>query len=227
MTIDTCLAYCSTKGYHTAGLEYGRECWCGNALASGAQLDAGIRGNCSTPCAGDESQTCGGASLLSVYKNDTVRAASWVPGVGGYVYAGCYDEGKGRAVGDFRAADAAMTVDACVGICGGKGFAWAGLEYGQECWCARGLNKNAPLLSSPGQADQCTMQCAGNKGQTCGGSNKVSVYRSNGAQKEKRSRKRSLGPHATKIGEDGRPTVIKTVKMVRRGRFGRRDAFAA
>jgi len=40
MSVDTCAAYCNTKGYKYAGLEYSRECYCGNALAAGANLTA-------------------------------------------------------------------------------------------------------------------------------------------------------------------------------------------
>ncbi|KAK9423053.1 putative WSC domain-containing protein [Seiridium unicorne] len=220
MTISMCLASCSSNGYPVAGLEYGRECWCGNALDAGVKLEAGVKGACGMPCAGDQSQTCGGPSLLSVYRNNTLRAASSVSSTGGFDYVGCYDESKGRAVGPLlAAAGGTITIDSCIKTCDGKGLPWAGLEYGQECWCAAKLNEKAPMMKN----EACTMQCAGNKGQICGGSNLVSVYKKTSAQKNKRS----LGPHATTVGTDGKPTVIKTVKMVRRGRFGRRNAFPA
>ena len=36
MNVITCLGICSS--YEYAGLEYGRECWCGNTLAGGSAL---------------------------------------------------------------------------------------------------------------------------------------------------------------------------------------------
>lgn len=36
MTVESCVSYCSGKGYSYAGLEYSSQCYCGNSLPSGA-----------------------------------------------------------------------------------------------------------------------------------------------------------------------------------------------
>ncbi|KAK3308814.1 uncharacterized protein B0T15DRAFT_411620 [Chaetomium strumarium] len=63
LTLEGCAAYC--EGYAYFGAEYGRECYCGNELAAGAE--EAPAGDCSMPCAGDEGQVCGSGNRLSVY----------------------------------------------------------------------------------------------------------------------------------------------------------------
>jgi hypothetical protein len=64
MTVELCHADCSMAGYRYAGLEYGVECWCGNAIAALAELDAG---SCGAVCPGDSGETCGGSNALQLY----------------------------------------------------------------------------------------------------------------------------------------------------------------
>ncbi|WRT66807.1 uncharacterized protein IL334_003770 [Kwoniella shivajii] len=66
MTIDTCTAYCKTSGFTYAAVEYGRECYCGNALVNGASLSK-YSSQCTTTCAGNKKQNCGGPNALSLY----------------------------------------------------------------------------------------------------------------------------------------------------------------
>ncbi|KAI4597041.1 hypothetical protein KJ359_004954 [Pestalotiopsis sp. 9143b] len=231
MSVDVCLKYCSDKNYPFSGLENGRECWCGNSVPEASKVDSGGAGRCTTKCLGNMQQMCGGQSLLSVYQNSTVQPAVIPPTVNGFQYVGCYDESRGRVLPDFRTSDdRAMTVESCVKTCDDRGMPWAGVEYGQECWCAKTPKTDAPVL----KAESCGMQCSGNAKQNCGGPSALSMYfKRNGGLKDKARRdggggkKRDMGPHATTAGADGRPTVVKTVRMVRRGRFGRRDAFPA
>jgi hypothetical protein len=68
MTIESCLDYCEDKGYSFAGLEYGRECYCGNAVDKSRLPVKGILGKCEMPCAGNKEQVCGGPGALSLYQ---------------------------------------------------------------------------------------------------------------------------------------------------------------
>ncbi|KAI9171569.1 WSC domain-containing protein [Paramyrothecium foliicola] len=68
MTVPMCLAFCSggRTEYRYAGLQWSRECWCGQVLAGiSAKLDDD---QCSFPCDGDNSTACGGSLKLSVYR---------------------------------------------------------------------------------------------------------------------------------------------------------------
>ncbi|MFS2021941.1 WSC domain-containing protein, partial [Massilia sp. CT11-108] len=51
MTIETCLQYCGARGFQLAGVQYGRECRCGNSFDNSASLS--LKSNaCGMPCAG-------------------------------------------------------------------------------------------------------------------------------------------------------------------------------
>jgi hypothetical protein len=65
MTLESCTAFCA--GYQYAGVEYARECYCGNSFAAGSV--AAPAGECDMTCAGNPSNFCGGPSRLSVYKS--------------------------------------------------------------------------------------------------------------------------------------------------------------
>jgi hypothetical protein len=74
MTVPMCLSFCSNgrTEYRYAGLEYARECWCGQVLAGiSEKLDDG---ECDLPCDGDNSTACGGRLKLSVYRLSTSAA---------------------------------------------------------------------------------------------------------------------------------------------------------
>lgn len=75
MTLPICMNNCFTRGYTYGGVQYGRECWCGNKINTGTWVgtppDSYIKSGdtygtlvpyseCQTfPCAGDKSTACG------------------------------------------------------------------------------------------------------------------------------------------------------------------------
>lgn len=68
MTIDSCLRYCEGQGHSFAGLEYGRECFCGSSVAESNLPVQGVLGKCEMPCSGNKDQVCGGPDALSMYQ---------------------------------------------------------------------------------------------------------------------------------------------------------------
>ena len=64
MTNEMCADHC--KGYEYFGTEYGRECYCGNAIDASSVVAPSKE--CKMLCAGSASEYCGGSSRLSVYK---------------------------------------------------------------------------------------------------------------------------------------------------------------
>ena len=66
---EYCAQYCSDKGFQLAGVESGRECYCGNALRGDAKL-ATNASECDFKCSGKDAQseTCGGYWRLDVFK---------------------------------------------------------------------------------------------------------------------------------------------------------------
>lgn len=69
-----------------------------------------------------------------------------------------------------------QTVDTCTSYCATNGFAWAGLEYGSECYCDYRLPREA--MKQPDI--DCSMSCAGNVAETCGNANRLSIYSRSG-----------------------------------------------
>ncbi|KAK4501816.1 hypothetical protein PRZ48_007625 [Zasmidium cellare] len=73
LSADSCVKFCLGNRFHYSGMEYGRECYCGNDIAygSGAQVV-----ECDltrlTLCEGNSLQYCGGGSLLSLYYSATL-----------------------------------------------------------------------------------------------------------------------------------------------------------
>ena len=67
MTVESCVQKCNNAGYTIAGLEWGRECWCGKTIAAKGNPRAGVVGDCSKPCTGNSNQKCGNGGALSLY----------------------------------------------------------------------------------------------------------------------------------------------------------------
>ena len=65
--------------YAYAGVEYGRECWCGNTLNvagnSGSTPSKNVTDSqCSFTCPGNSTEYCGAGSKLNLYWFDSVKA---------------------------------------------------------------------------------------------------------------------------------------------------------
>ena len=67
MTIQRCANICSD--YLFFGVEHGDECYCGNTDDSFLPSDSF---ECNTPCAGNESEICGGSWRINVYQIKTI-----------------------------------------------------------------------------------------------------------------------------------------------------------
>ncbi|KAI0506114.1 WSC domain-containing protein [Xylaria bambusicola] len=76
MTVERCLHFCAhdrpSRPYQLAGLEYSRECWCGDELNSLSERLSD--GACDTSCDGANTTACGGALRLSLYNSTFVDA---------------------------------------------------------------------------------------------------------------------------------------------------------
>ena len=121
----------------------------------------------------------GGPSRISLWNNTLYKAVQNPATVGTYVYQGCYAEGSGgRALANASWSSSSVTIESCVNYCKGQGVLgkWAGVEYGQECYCGSGVaNGGGP--AKDGNVG-CNMACAGNQYEWCGGPNRLNVYKS-------------------------------------------------
>ncbi|KAH7166532.1 glyoxal oxidase N-terminus-domain-containing protein [Dactylonectria macrodidyma] len=70
MTIDICLKRCQKFGYSAGGVEYGRQCVCGDLLAVESRGEDVQKADsfCSMPCPGDRNYTCGAGNHINYYE---------------------------------------------------------------------------------------------------------------------------------------------------------------
>ncbi|KAG6024726.1 hypothetical protein E4U41_001702 [Claviceps citrina] len=67
-TVKSCVDGCREGKYTYAGLEYGGECWCGNAWGAGAV--AAPAADCKMACVDNSTEYCGGPARLNAYQLD-------------------------------------------------------------------------------------------------------------------------------------------------------------
>ncbi|KID80411.1 uncharacterized protein G6M90_00g009650 [Metarhizium brunneum] len=70
-----------------------------------------------------------------------------------------------------------MTIGMCLGKC--NKYQYAGVEYGQECWCGDKLNLGGDGNGSPGKNvtdKECSFLCPGNSTEYCGAGLRLSLY---------------------------------------------------
>lgn len=188
-SVEYCMSQC--QGFTYFGVEYSNECYCGNTIGAGSALVAGATVDatgCNMVCGGNSSEYCGGANRLNMYQvNSTAPTPSQsstptasptgpviVKTIGSYLYQDCYSEGtNGRALTGKTVTGNTITEEVCIAAC--AGFTYAGVEYGQECYCGNSLGAG----SAPVTDGRCSMTCAANSTEICGGPNGLTLYMSN------------------------------------------------
>lgn len=136
------------------------------------------------PCNGNASEFCGAGNRLDLYAfGDTIpstKPASLAPPPpGGYKALGCYNDSAGtRTLSNTQYLNTpnGMTIEVCTAACATAGYIFAGVEYGDECYCDSSLRNYA----APATDGRCSMSCQGNANETCGGPNGLNVYQLTG-----------------------------------------------
>ncbi|KAH6694087.1 WSC domain-containing protein [Plectosphaerella plurivora] len=171
MTTEKCVAECKGNGYRYAGLEYGGVCYCGNTV-KGDELDSS---KCSFKCNGNTDEYCGGDKSMSLYSDPTFPPASDVE-IENYVDTGCWtgSSSAGRTLSwpQDQLNAAQMTPDLCLSACRDGGFPFAGVEFGQECWCGVVLANDTQKVD----VGECNMPCHGDASQQCGGRSRINIF---------------------------------------------------
>lgn len=175
MTVEKCAIACAKFSHF--GVEYGRECFCGNDLNDGSVSTS--EADCSFKCPGNSAQTCGAGNRLNLYKKtagstttttaSSQPSASAVPAV--FTSKGCYSEPEGaRAFYGKVVYDDTLTIESCASAC--AGFNYFGVEYRRECWCANQLTPG----TNTAPAAECNYKCPGDATQSCGGDWRLNVF---------------------------------------------------
>ncbi|KAL2256959.1 hypothetical protein VTK26DRAFT_841 [Humicola hyalothermophila] len=171
MTVEKCVAECKGNGYRYAGLVYYGNCYCGQTV-QGVQV---TEDQCSFPCNGNGTQTCGGDKTFSIYQDPTFQPIDEVT-IEDYDPLGCWtdDSTLGRALvyRQDQVDSATMTTEKCLQACRDGGFPFAGTEYGGECYC--GVVIGNDTHAAP--ASECDMACNGNPNDKCGGRSRLNLF---------------------------------------------------
>ncbi|KAI0338950.1 hypothetical protein BDW22DRAFT_661801 [Trametopsis cervina] len=67
----------------------------------------------------------------------------------------------------------------CISQCSAQGYRYAGVEYGDECYCGTGYAGG--VLPPAADVSECDMRCAGSFMNTCGGSWRMQIYKADGS----------------------------------------------
>lgn len=190
MTLEDCRTFCSAYTYF--GVEYARECYCGNSFNAGSVTRPASE--CSMTCAGNPFQYCGAGNRLSVYVKDGTSIPSGTStntagssstsappsptGIPtGWTYQGCWIDGRNGRILTHQVPDSATNSQTqCANTCAGLGYSISGTEYSQQCFCGNAIyNGGEKTLET-----DCGINCPGNPAQKCGGGDRMSIV-SNGA----------------------------------------------
>lgn len=68
MTEEFCVETCRERGYGLAGLEFGKECYCGNTLARSAVM-VGMTDCMTLYCPGNKKEFCSAGNRLLIYSS--------------------------------------------------------------------------------------------------------------------------------------------------------------
>jgi len=169
MTPQKCIATCRSRGFAYAGTQFAAWCFCANGYGRYGPAD-----NCDMKCSGDPNQICGGSWANSVYSvalgapvmpGSSVQAPSTAPPGG----MGCFKDDYVRDLDGYSVTTGNMTLQHCVSTCAGRGFAFAGAQFGAWCFCGNRFGRY-------GRSNQCDTPCNGDRSQICGGGMANSVY---------------------------------------------------
>lgn len=165
LTLETCKAYCvDDRGYIFFGVEFGTECYCGDHREeSSTRVEDS---ECDMPCAGGESQTCGGASRINIYGSVDTPSHVWL---------GCKtnSDPAGPALDEHSFVSTSMTNELCGTECEVEGpFNYYGTQESDTCLCGDALRQSSKAAAN----NECNMRCAGDMNWDCGGERRLTTF---------------------------------------------------
>ena len=180
LTVESCTVACQMAGYSVAGMEFSKQCFCGNAIVQGGS-PALSENDCNNACGGNSAEKCGGANRMSIYSSGPLKyypppspQKSDLPG--SWTYQGCLSEGANGRVFQYQSIlSQTNSAQSCLSQCQKFGFPAGGMEYGQECFCGDISDVAAANATLQPESD-CKTVCPGNGNYTCGGGSRLSYY---------------------------------------------------
>ncbi|KAL5019700.1 hypothetical protein ScPMuIL_002592 [Solemya velum] len=152
-TPEFCNRVCLGLGFRYAGVQYGKECFCGESFgAYGAVPDT----DCNKPCTGDGSLTCGG---------------TWAQNIYDVLYIGCYIDKSSRDLEPDWTTTNDNTPVSCIKHCAENGYIFAGVQYAKQCFCGNSYSAHGKAPES-----ECDYPCPADASLTCGGYWRQNIY---------------------------------------------------
>lgn len=172
-TPGDCIEYCKSFGYTFSGVEYSVECFCGTGFLPGTpDADTVDPSLCDMPCYGNRSYSCGGPWYIQLYQGPP--APLDLPDNWSVAVPCAVDTASRVIANDVTTILSDNTPGNCAAFCQEQGYAYAGVEYADECHCGTGFAGGVAPDSAP--ASDCSMPCDEDKGLTCGGSWRIQIY---------------------------------------------------
>ncbi|KAH8900419.1 glyoxal oxidase like protein [Thozetella sp. PMI_491] len=181
---ESCAQRCLAMNYQVSGTEFGTQCFCSNYTENSAALAP--ESDCSISCPGNAAEKCGAGNRVNIWSfgNLTQYATPSVQTTGldgSWTYQGCLQNGPYDAAGhktfnwQIVMYAGIMTPNMCLNRCAEFGYAAAGLEYGEQCYCGDPAN-----IATAGAAfvaeSNCQVICAGLPSAYCGGGDLMTTY---------------------------------------------------
>ena len=111
------------------------------------------------------SVTGASAPTSTAVHEDLLDASEWYS-------LGCAIDSSTRVLtGYSKTSDASLTIDQCLSMCEDKGYAFAGVEYGEECYCGHSVPTTITYSDT-----LCTSPCTGDSTEMCGGGWGLDLY---------------------------------------------------
>ncbi|CAG7847892.1 WSC domain-containing protein ARB_07867 {ECO:0000305} Flags: Precursor [Serendipita indica DSM 11827] len=207
LTPEKCIDACSSEGYVFAGLEYAAECYCGNvnggALADASGCNMPCAGDGSHICGGGNrltlyqagtppvslpttsststqvqtSTSTSTSTVVSTSSSATTSSTGVSSSAGpGWNYLACYTDSVAQRTLNIPMGVPDLTIEKCQDACKAANYVFAGVEYGAECYCSNTILATA-TAAVPGA---CSMPCAGDAAEICGGGNAINIYQYGG-----------------------------------------------
>lgn len=185
MTLASCAKFCAGSNYF--GVEYSRECYCGNQFNAGSVKT--VATDCNMRCGGQTCDYCGAGSRLSVYSmqgvdpNSTVTTSAGTPTTtagpaptglpAGWAAYGCWVDGvNGRILNNQLPDSQTLTLESCAQSCAAQNYTIAGAEYSTQCFCGNNIVNGGKKATSD---SECNTPCKGNSAENCGGGGRMTI----------------------------------------------------
>ncbi|XP_046665345.1 uncharacterized protein LOC124357515 isoform X2 [Homalodisca vitripennis] len=164
---ERCRALCYRRGYLYSGVEFGVECFCGDAHPPPPLLRADYQ--CSMACPDSSTQKCGGSGMISIYDTGITDIRELGMKVN------CFNDEDPRILQAYKIdLETTNSPRRCMNLCRSLGYDYSGVEYGKECFCDNDVHTKS-IRDAPDEV--CNTTCSGDVFQNCGGNWRLIVYR--------------------------------------------------